>query len=48
MQPMILVFLTYNNISKSDRGDYSLALELTDQFHNELINDLIPAVEIPH
>lgn len=45
MQPMILVFPTYNNTSESDSGDYSLALELTDQFHNELINDLIPAVE---
>ena len=45
MQPMILVLPTYNNTSESDSGDYSLALELTDQFHNELINDLIPAVE---
>ena len=45
MQPIILVFPTYNNTSESDSGDYSLALELTDQFHNELINDLIPAVE---
>ncbi|MFQ9667634.1 alpha/beta hydrolase [Thomasclavelia spiroformis] len=45
MQPMILVFPTYNNTSESDSGDYSLALELTDQFHNELISDLIPAVE---
>ena len=45
MQPMILVFPTYNNTSESDSGDYSLALELTNQFHNELINDLIPAVE---
>ncbi len=45
MQPMILVFPTYNNTSESDSGDYSLALQLTDQFHNELVNDLIPAVE---
>lgn len=45
MQPMILVFPTYNNTSESDSGNYSLALQLTDQFHNELVNDLIPAVE---
>ena len=45
MTPMILVFPTYNNTSPSDSGDYSLALKLTDQFHNELVNDLIPAVE---
>lgn len=45
MQPMILVLPTYNNTSESDSGKYSLALRLTDQFHNELVNDLIPAVE---
>ena len=45
MQPMILVMPTYNNTSKKDSWDYSLALQLTDQFHQELINDLIPAVE---
>ena len=45
MQPMILVFPTYNNTSESDSGDYSLALQLTDQFHQELVNDLIPTVE---
>lgn len=42
---MILVFPTYNNTSENDSSDYSLALQLTDQFHNELVNDLIPAVE---
>lgn len=26
-------------------GSYSLALQLVDNFHNELVNDLIPAVE---
>lgn len=36
---------TYNNTSEEDSGDYSLAIQLTDQFHNELVNDLIPAVE---
>jgi len=45
MKPMILVCPTYNNTSSQDSGDYSLALQLTDQFHNELLNDLIPAVE---
>ena len=45
MQPMILVMVTYNNTSGQDSGDYSLALKLTDQFHNELVNDILPAVE---
>lgn len=36
---------TYNNTSPSDSGDYSLALQLMNNFHNELVNDLIPAVE---
>ncbi len=45
IQPMILVFPTYNNTSRSDSGDYSLAIQLTDNFHNELVNDLLPAVE---
>ncbi len=45
MQPMIIVCPTYNNTSDQDSADYGLALQLTDQYHNELINDLIPAVE---
>lgn len=45
IQPMIVVCPTYNNESESDSGDYSLALQLTDQYHNELVYDLIPAVE---
>lgn len=45
IQPLIIVLPTYNNTSGRDSGDYSLALQLTDQFHNELVNDLIPAVE---
>ena len=45
MKPIILVCPTYNNTSDHDSWDYSLALKLTDQFHNELLNDLIPAVE---
>lgn len=45
MRPMILVMLTYNNTSDRDSWDYSLAIQLTDRFHNELVNDLVPAVE---
>lgn len=45
MRPMILVMVTYNNTDGQDSWDYSLALKLTDQFHNELVNDIIPAVE---
>lgn len=45
MQPMIIVCPTYNNESPEDSGNYSLALRLTDNYHNELVNDLIPAVE---
>lgn len=36
---------TYNNTSREDSGDYSLAIQLTNQFHNEIVNDLISAVE---
>ncbi len=42
---MIIVCPTYNNTSPSDSGDYNLAIELTRNYHNELVNDLIPAVE---
>ncbi len=45
MKPMIVVCPTYNNESPEDSGDYGLALRLTDNYHNELVNDLIPAVE---
>lgn len=45
IRPLILVMLTYNNTSGSDSSDYSLALDLTNQYHHELVNDLIPAVE---
>ena len=45
IRPLIIVLPTYNNTSESDSGNYSLALRLTDNFHNELVNDLIPAVE---
>ena len=45
MVPMVLVCPTYNNTGARDSWDYSLAIQLTDRFHNELLNDLIPAVE---
>lgn len=45
VQPMIVVCPTYNNLSAGDSADYSLAIELTANYHNELVNDLIPAVE---
>ena len=45
MEPMIVVCPTYNNESESDSSDYSLAIKLTNNYHNELIHDLIPAVE---
>ncbi|MDE6132945.1 MAG: esterase [Oscillospiraceae bacterium] len=45
INPLIIVCPTYNNTSEQDSADYSLALRLTDNYHNELMNDLIPAVE---
>lgn len=45
MLPVIVVCSTYNNTSPEDSADYGLALRLTDHYHNELVNDLIPAVE---
>ena len=45
MAPVIVVALTYNNTGDHDSWDYELAIELTDRFHRELVNDLIPAVE---
>lgn len=45
MAPVIVVCPTYNNTSPEDSADYALALRLTDNYHNELMNDLIPAVE---
>ncbi len=45
--PLIIVCPTYNNTNENgqDSDDYSLALQLTRNYHNELVNDLIPAVE---
>ncbi len=45
IKPLIIVLLTYNNTSAADSSDYGLALQLTDNYHNELVNDLVPAVE---
>ena len=45
IQPMIVVCPTYNNTSSEDSGNYSLALRLTENYHRELVNDLIPAIE---
>ena len=46
MKPFIIVCPTYNNESSSDSSDYTLAYNtLTVNYHNELMNDLIPEVE---
>lgn len=45
IQHMIVVCPTYNNTSPEDSGDYSLVIRLTENYHRELVNDLIPAVE---
>ncbi len=43
--PLIVVCPTYNNTSPDDSASFSLALTLTENYHRELLNDLIPAVE---
>ncbi len=45
VEPCLIVCPTYNNTSDEDSGDYALALELTARYPNELVNDLMPAVE---
>ena len=45
MQPLIIVCPTYNNTSPEDSASFSLALQLNENYHNELVNDLMPAVE---
>ena len=37
MGPVIVVCPTYNNENPDDSADYSLALQLTDNYHNELV-----------
>ncbi len=44
-EPLIIVCPTYNNTSPEDSASFSLALQLNRNYHNELVNDLIPAVE---
>lgn len=43
--PQIIVCPTYNNTSREDSASFSLALTLTQNYHRELLNDLLPAVE---
>ncbi len=45
IRPILVVALTYNNLSERDSADYGLALTLTDNYHQELVGDLMPAVE---
>ena len=46
IEPLIIVCPTYNNETERDSWDYTLAYyTLTVNYHNELVNDLIPAVE---
>lgn len=45
IKPMIIVCPTYNNTSNNDSGNFSLALNLNRNYHNELLNNLIPAAE---
>jgi acetyl esterase/lipase len=47
IRPLIIVCPTYNNTNENgpDSNSFSLAMQLTENYHNELINDLVPAVE---
>lgn len=47
IRPLIIVCPTYNNTNENgrDSANFSLAMQLTENFPNELIHDLIPAVE---
>lgn len=46
IEPMIVVCPIYNNESPEDSANYTLAFyTLTVNYHNELVNDLIPAVD---
>lgn len=47
IRPLIVVCPTYNNTNENgqDSDSFSLAMQLTDNYHNELLNDLMPAVE---
>jgi hypothetical protein len=47
IRPLNIVCPTYNNTNENgrDSNSFSLAMQLTENFPNELLNDLIPAVE---
>ena len=47
IRPLIVVCPTYNNTNENgqDSDSFSLAMQLTRNYHNELVNDLLPAVE---
>ena len=45
IKPIIVVCPTFNNNSPQDSSNFSVAMQLTENYHNELINDLMPAVE---
>ncbi|MBQ7433071.1 MAG: hypothetical protein IJV50_06400 [Lachnospiraceae bacterium] len=47
MEPLIVVCPTYNNTNENgqDSNSFSLAMQLTRNYHNELVNDLMPAAE---
>lgn len=47
IRPLIVVCPTYNNTNADglDSASFSLAMRLTENYHNELIHDLVPAVE---
>lgn len=45
IEPLIIVCPTYNNTSPDDSANFSLALRLNQNYHHELLNDLLPAVE---
>jgi len=43
--PLIVVCPTYNDTSPDDSASFGLALTLNENYHHELLNDLLPAVE---
>ena len=47
LPPLIVVCPTYNNTNElgMDSERFKLSMELTENYHRELVNDLIPAVE---
>lgn len=45
IKPVIFVCLTYNNTSAHDSSNFQLSMQLCRNFHNELVNDVLPAVE---